>query len=290
MLWPRKSRDPIALPQRDAIVAAELAVQLDDGLFERHFQTLDEAARHHGGIEALLEALAGKQRLFAVALERESLPQFDAEAAQILLETVFSARRKLFPALAGCGSVLPVLLDELLYGGPPLAGRMQRFVDALPIVPGRDAASRKAADKLRRAARDFAAECLHFRDPLKYPLMARWVWDAGSMSGALREFVAGMAQQAKVPLDERPETYEAGRSWLAQRIEAKGIYRDVPLWIDLLLAAGYSHYFRAMTGGTLGGDFTRGLEPGEEIRKLLGIESARPGGKSRVIKAVTGEQ
>ncbi|MEW5888563.1 MAG: hypothetical protein AB1768_05865 [Pseudomonadota bacterium] len=281
MLWPGRPRSTDTV-ERDFIAPATLPVTLDEALFERHLQTLEQAAARDGGVEAYLDSLSAKQRLFAAALAPEALARFDLEAAEVLLETVFSARRRLYPLLEAMEERLPEVLEDLLYGTGALAARMTAFVEALPYPA---APARKVAAKLRRAAWDFAAECLHFRDPARYPLLARWVWDAQTMSGALREFVAGAASDARLPLDNRPETIEGARAWLAERIERRGIYRDVALWVDMVMAAAYSHYFRAMTGGTLGGDFTRGIGPEEEIKKLLGIDPARRSGKSKVVKA-----
>jgi hypothetical protein len=110
------------------------------------------------------------------------------------------------------------------------------------------------------------------------------------MSGALREFVRGGDAVERLPLDARPETFEAARRWIAAEIEAQGIYRDIPFWVDLVKAAAYAHYFRAMTGGVLGSDFTRTSGPEESVKKLLGIEPERRGGKSRVSKGVRSEE
>ncbi len=284
MLWPGRPRSTDTV-ERDFIAPATLPVTLDEALFERHLQTLEQAAARDGGVEAYLDSLLAKQRLFAAALAPEALARFDLEAAEVLLETVFCARRKLYPLLQGIEERLPETMEDLLHGAATLEARMTAFVEVLPYPGAADADPRRTAGKLRRAAWDFAAECLHFRDPARYPLLARWVWDAQTMSGALREFVAGAASDARLPLDNRPETIEGARAWLAERIERRGIYRDVALWVDMVMAAAYSHYFRAMTGGTLGGDFTRGIGPEEEIKKLLGIDPARRSGKSKVVKA-----
>lgn len=288
MLW--SNRNTPGSAQRDLIAAAPLPVEFDEALFERHLAALEEAAARDGGVEAYLASLSAKHRLFAAALEESRVAQMDLEVTESLLETVFSARRRLFPVLEAVAPRLPQLLRELLYGDQRLGERMDAFVAALPFPDAAGREVRKTAERLRRAGWDFAAECLHFRDPVRYPLLARWVWDAGTMSGALREFVPGAASVARVPLGDSPEVMEGARAWLADRIERRGIYRDVPLWVDLILAAGYSHYFRAMTGGTLGGDFTRGVGPEEEIKKLLGIDAARRGGKSKVVRTVTGDE
>lgn len=283
MLWFRK-REAAAI-ERDLIAPAELAVEFDPALFRAHMNSLIECARADGGIERYVAALAAKQQLFAEALAEDSLSRLDGGKLEILLDAVFTARRRLHPVLAEFGIESTArVMRELLYGEGDIGARMAAFVAALPIRQGEGLEARRRAARLRRAAHDFACELLHFRDPLRYPLMAYWVWDSDTMSGALREFARNPDGAEKLPLDVRPETFEGARRWLAGEIEGQGIYRDVPLWIDLVKAAAYTHYFRSMTGGVLGSDFERGSRPEEQVKKLLGIDGERRGGRSRVVR------
>jgi hypothetical protein len=261
MLWARKRQpEPPAAPA--AVVPAALAVAFDDGLFARHFKSLLAAAEDREGVEVWLDALAEKQRLLAVALGEKRLA--------VVIDLVFGARRKLGhladePALAGA---IAGLADD----GVPLEARITATLAAMPAGGDATREERRAAAKLRRAAHDLATECLHFRDPVRVPLMARWVWDRATMSGALRELVAGGEAMRELPLENVPGTYQAARLWVQERITERGIYRDVHFWADLVLASAYGHYFRAMTGGTLGADFERGTHPSEQITGLLGID------------------
>jgi hypothetical protein len=286
MLWLRKQPAgvPEALP--DTIVPVELPVQFDEARFRSHMTALLEAARVDGGIEVYVDSLGAKQRQFAELLSVDAIGKLDDAGIEALLDAVFTARRKLHPVIAEMGSAAVVeALRDLSYGRGEVSARMRDFVSRLPIRDGEGREARGRAARLRRAAHDFAAEALHFLDPIRYPLMARWVWDDGTSSGALREFVHNPDQANRLPLDTRPETFEAARTWIAGEIEAQGVYRDVPLWVDLVEAAAYTHYFRSMTGGVLGSDFGRAGGPEENIKKLLGIEPRRRGGKTRVVKA-----
>jgi hypothetical protein len=286
MLWIKKRPDATQRREPDVIAPADLAVQFDEARFRSHMTTLLEVARVDGGIDTYLGSLGAKQRLFAELLGEGAIDGLDDAGLEALLELVFTARRKLHPVIAemGCATTVAALRD-LLHGREPVAARMSDFVARLPIRGGEGREARGRAARLRRAAHDFAAEALHFVDPVRYPLMARWVWDDATSSGALREFVHKPDQVDRLPLDARPETFEAARTWMAGEIEAQGIYRDVPLWVDLVEALAYTQYFRSMTGGVLGSDFSRTGGPEENLKKLLGIESARRGGKSRVVKS-----
>ncbi|MCG6876928.1 MAG: hypothetical protein LJE97_17705 [Betaproteobacteria bacterium] len=285
MLWLRKRRDAAAEAMPDVIAPAELPVQFDEERFRSHMTMLLEVARVDGGVDTYLEALGAKQRLFSEVLAEGAIDALDHAGLEALLEAVFTARRKLQPVIAELGPAATAgALRDLLHGIEPVAARMSGFVARLPIRDGEGREARGRAARLRRAAHDFAAESLHFIDPVRYPLMARWVWDDATSSGALREFVHNPDQVDRLALDNRPETFEAARTWIAGEIEAQGIYRDVPLWVDLVEAAAYTQYFRSMTGGVLGSDFSRTGGPEENLKKLLGIEAGRRGGKSRVVR------
>jgi hypothetical protein len=284
MLWFRK-RPEAALPAvTDQIAPAELPVALDRGLFQQHFAKLLENAAQDGGIEGYLAALGAKQHAYAALIERSggglTLDDFES-----LLDLVFTARRRVFPALGALGAAqVTARVSELLWGNAPLAQRMQGFVDAMPGAAGMDRDSFRAAAKVRRAAWDFAAELVHFGDPEKYPLMSRWVWDQGTQSGALREFIRGSDGAMEIPVANSPESFEGARKWLAERIGEEGVYRDVHFWIDLVQAQAYTTYFRSVTEGGLGADFGRGTPAHEQVKKLLGIDPPRADGRRRVKK------
>ncbi len=288
MLWFKKQLETAAHggSPTEVIVPAEPSLPFDADLFARHFRELNQIAELDAGIEAYLESLRAKQRLFAQTLAQPALDALTLDKIEMLLETVFSARRRLYPALAELGEAGTVAaVRALLYGPGPLAERMAAFVAAMPVAEAEDREAKKAAHKLRRAAHDFGAELLHFMSPEQYPLMTRWVWDQSTVSGALREFIRGNDAMVDIPLGTSPEMFEGVRQWMADRIAEQGIYRDVPLWIDLMLAQGYGHYFRSMAEGLLSADFGRSGGPEEHIKKFLGIDPVRRGG-SRVKKVL----
>lgn len=282
--WPKRVEKgaPVAL---DDIAPTQLPVELDSVLFKLHFGRLLETTALDGGIEGYLGALGAKQRGFAAALAGERSERLTLSGIEALLDRVFTARRRIFSAIEALGEArVGALIENLVQGADSLAPRMQAFVDAMPGATGTDRESIKAAAKLRRAAWDFAAELVHFADPVRYPLMTRWVWDRTTQSGALREFVRGGDALLEISFTNEPAQFEAGRGWLAECIAGEGIYRDVPLWIDLTLAQAYTTYVRSMTDGSLGADFGRGAPAHEQLKKLLGIDVARANGRTRVRK------
>jgi hypothetical protein len=279
----KKTAVPATPAVAEAVPPAALPLPLDEAAFRRHFDALLAGAEQDGGIEAYLAALGAKVAVFAALRERvRTAPPLldDLEAA---LALVFTARRRLYPALEALGAETGLRIRELWFGSAAPAQRLQQFVDAMPGAGAADRASIKAAAKLRRAAWDFAAELLHYGDPLRYPLMTRWVWDQATQSGALRELVRGSDSIRELPFSNDPGVFEGARCWLAEQLAAQGIYRDEELWVDLLQAQAYLGYFRSMTEGSLGADFGRGVPAQEQLKRLLGIDAA-PGTRPDRVK------
>jgi len=284
MLWFKKQPDsPVPAGEADTIVPAALSVALDPRQFQQHFAQLGRQAEDGAGLEDLLTSLQAKSQLFSGLLNAEALPSLSMDGIEALLETVFSARRRVFPALQALGvEGTREAIHALLYGDIALVERLQKFSEIVPLDETADKETRKQAAKNRRAAFDFGAEMLHFNNPVKYPLMTRWVWDQNTVSGALREFIRGNDSLPDVPLGNSPEMFEGARAWLAEQIAEQGLYKDVPFWIDLVLAQAYSEYFRSMAEGMLSADFGRGITPQEQLKKFLGIDAERKTGQSRV--------
>ena len=285
MLWFRRPPEASrGVGAREIVAPASLEVKFDERTFGQKFAVLVEQLGQGGGVDPYLESLAGKSRLFQAALTEEALERLDVVELRTLLETVMPARKRLWPVLerAGIGVVMPAM-RRLLYGSAELEERLTAFVAELPVDRATDV---KAAKKLERAAHDFAAELLHFRDPERYPLMTRWVWDQTTHSGAMREFVKGGDTLSAVPLGTSPGVYEAGRVWVAEQLAGQGLYREPYFVVDLFLAHAYADYMRAMSSGMglMNADFGGSADPLEPVKKLLGIDSARRR-ESRIRKA-----
>lgn len=256
-------------------------ITFDEQRLERQFAAFVSLAEAGPGLTAYVEGLEAKHRRYARALDASQLAGLGLDDARALLETAFTARRKLYPFFEQMGAAaLRGALAALIRGSAPADVRIAAFCAALPFPAAEGREARMRSRKLRGAAQDFAAELLHFGDPQAHPLMTRWVWDANTSSGALRELMDVPESTARIALEATPETHAAARDWIVARVSAQGIYRDQHWWTDLLLAMAYVEYFRAMAGGALGSDFMRASTPDEQLRKLLGIEPERE--RSRV--------
>ncbi|MEY2343070.1 hypothetical protein AB4090_13300 [Acidithiobacillus sp. IBUN Pt1247-S3] len=257
--------------QGESVAPAKLPIDLDVGLLKKSFYELEEALEGQQGLSELIAMLEEKGKVFRTILS--GIEQgLDEEQMRALVESMFTARRKLWPTLQELGpQVVSSAIEDLLAGHGDLNQRMQRFQEAIP-----------AQGKAQRALRDMAAELLHFMNPEAYPLMTRWVWDQGTSSGAVREFVRGGDYITDFPLGESPEMFEGVREWMRQGLSELGVYRDLPYLIDVLLAYQYSQYLRAMAEGFLRSDFGGQSDFIEQIHKLLGVETQRRMGGSRV--------
>lgn len=289
MAWFRRppEEEGRAARRTDSVVPAALELPFDEVLFGRIFDDLKRHMEIDAGAEAYLQALDSKHDLFAQLLGQDEFHGLSMAEVEGLLAYVFTARRRVFPAFEAMG--LPSVnraIDQLLHGEQDLAARLEAFAGRIQIPADLDREARRQGQKLRRAMRDFGAELLHFSRPAVYPLMARWVWDPATVSGALREFIRGHEQMDAIPLGAAPEIFEGVRVWLGNLLQAQGLYRDIEWWVDLVEAEAYSSYFRAMAQGMLSADFGRSGGPDEHLKKFLGIDSAWPGRHARVKKTV----
>lgn len=259
--------------KRAGIEPVALEVELDKGIAETKLRALLAEMDERGGPQPFVDALRRKHELFAAALPLEGAIDLGREEFITLLDCVFPARRKLASVFEETEySVILEAVRRLLEEEASVEQRIREFCGLVP--PDRK--------KPRRAIWDLAAELLHFRSPETVPLMARWVWDTNTGSGALREFIRGNDALPDVALDARPGTFEAARQWLAEVLAENGFYRDLPYMIDLLLAQAYSDYVKAMSSGIalIDAEFGGRQDPLELLLKLLGIDSRARGGKS----------
>jgi hypothetical protein len=129
---------------------------------------------------------------------------------------------------------------------------------------------------------------LHHTDPERYPAMTRWVWDAGTNTGVLREIWHGEeVDHMTIDVPSTYETFIALRAELAQFLTQQGVFRDVIHYVDLLAAQVYASYLNEQGGSYLRADFANGPEPMLHVKRLLGLDGVDARGRSR-LKAADG--
>ena len=103
--------------------------------------------------------------------------------------------------------------------------------------------------------------------------MCRWVWDAGSNTGALREIWHGdRVDEMTIEVADGYATFLALRQELSQFLNDNGVFRDTLYYVDLLLAQVYADYICARGGTYLRTDFSAPEDPMQFVRRLLGLD------------------
>lgn len=191
-----------------------------------------------------------------------------------------TVRRRVGPYLAADRfDALRASIVRLLRGREDTAtadARLAQFCAAFP------------EDREHRWVRDFAAEMLHNVDPERYPLMQRWVWDARSNTGVIREIWHGEdVDRMTLDVPERYETFVALREELSGYLTQNGVFRDVLFYVDVLTAQVYADYIGERGGTYLRTDFATPEDPMLHARRILGLDGVDAAGRSR-LKAVDG--
>jgi hypothetical protein len=238
-------------------------------------------SEEHGGIERYVEALRLKS-----AMVREALA--DGKARSVELGTFKALCALMTPVRRRIGSHLASPAFE------HLRGELARLLEGLEDTTTTDrrlAAFCAAfpADRQHRWVRDLAAESLHNVDPERYPLMCRWVWDADTRTGVVREiWHAAEGDYADIEVADGYDTFVVLREELAQFLSANGVFRDVVYYVDLLVAHVYAGYVSEQGGAYLRADFNAPEDPMHHTRRLLGLDGVDARGRTR-LKSVDGE-
>jgi hypothetical protein len=213
-------------------------------------------------IGAVAELLSQKRSLLAPALEADALRHANAAAVRPILARVFATRRRSDEILVTVGApALSNAIGELVHGSEPLATRFQRFDAGLP---GLD-------DPIRR---ELAGECLHFADPERHWLWARWMWDPVAKTGSLPllmvegfDFSGADAGAVYLRVGDATSAVVATADELGFRR-----MRANPFAVDVYLAAIYGIYLYTITRLRMTQEFNRVIpQLPDLVRRLLGV-------------------
>ena len=265
-----------------SIAAAERPrLELSGPKLARAFETLVSGSEEHGGIERYVVALRAKSALFREALGDGRAGGVDAATFRTLCAHLATVRRRVGPHLeAAPFAELRARMARLLEGSEDATradARIAQFCDGFGAETAKG-----------RWVRDLAAEILHNVDPERYPLMCRWVWDAGTDTGVLREiWHAADPDRIVIGIPDGHATFVMLREELAQFLSANGVFRDPLQYVDLLTAQAYAGYICEHGGAYLRTDFATPEDPLLHTRRLLGLEGVDGSGRSR-LKAADG--
>ncbi|HET7298026.1 MAG TPA: hypothetical protein VFI89_04875 [Burkholderiales bacterium] len=238
-------------------------------------ESLVARSEEQGGVEVYVEALKIKSAMFRAALDGElSLKEFREICAH--MSTV---RRRIgqyaqphwFEEMKGRVGALFSSHDT-----STTDSRLLQFCAAFPD------------DREHRWVRDLAAELLHYADPERYPLMTRWVWDARTNTGVLREIWHGDdVDSISIDVPDGYATFLVLRQELSEYLTTNGVFRDVLFYADVLMAQVYAGYIGERGGTYLRADFATPEDPMLHTRRILGLEGVNQDGRSR-LKALDG--
>ena len=231
-------------------------------------EALVSRADGQGGVEAYVEALKIKSALFRDALDGElSLKEFRTICAH--MSTV---RRRIGQyAQPHWFEEMRKRIAGLFEGREETDERIRRFCATFPD------------DREHRWVRDLAAELLHYADPERYPLMTRWVWDARTNTGVLREIWHGDdVDSIGIDVPDGYATFLVLRQELSEYLTANGVFRDVLFYVDVLMAQVYAGYIGERGGTYLRADFATPEDPMLHARRILGLDGISPSGKTKL--------
>ena len=236
-------------------------------------------SEEHGGIERYVDAVKLKNSMFRQALAGGAVDDLDLETFKGLCTFMATVRRRIGHWLTG--DAYPDLHDgmrDLFAEDGDVDARIDAFCVRFP------------QDKKHRWVRDLAAELLHNADPERYPLMNRWVWDAASNTGVLREIWHGdNVDHMTIGVADGYGTFVMLREELSQFLSGEGFFRDVLQYVDILCAQAYAQYICEQGGSYLRADFSAPEDPMQHTRRLLGLDGVRPGSGKTRLKSIDGE-
>jgi hypothetical protein len=232
-----------------------------------------------GGIERYVDAVRLKSAVFQQALVENDVAELDLETFKGLCTFMSTVRRRIGAWLNEDAFVeMRAGIVELFDDAEHIENRLNRFCGRFPN------------DKKHRWVKDLAAELLHNADPERVPLMNRWIWDAKSNTGVIREIWHGEnVDHMTIPVDDGYGTYIMLREELSQFLSENGIFRDVLFYVDVLCAQIYAQYICEQGGSYLRADFTAPEDPMQHTRRLLGLDGVQPGDGRTRLKAINGE-
>lgn len=259
-------------------------LELSGPRLARSLARLAAGCEAQGGIERYVDAVKLKSALFRDALgERgERAAMLEAETFKGLCPFMATVRRRVARWLEQ--PAFDALRDEL--------AQLVRGIDDTATTDGRLAAfgAGMGCDDQQRWVRDLGAELLHNIAPERYPLMNRWVWDATTNTGVIREiWFAEEVDHARIDVPDGYATFLALREELSQYLTQNGFFRDITHYVDLLCAQIYAEYICEQGGSYLRTDFTADEDPLQYTRRLLGLDGVKAGSGRTRLKTIDGE-
>jgi len=269
------------LSKREVLAEAQRPhLDLSGPRLERALGRLAAACEDQGGLERFVEALKLKSALFRQALEQDPA-SLEASTFKQLCAFMATVRRRIGPWLEepSFNEVRGALVELLAARADTATTDARIAAFCTSFTDG----------SKERWVRDLAAEVLHNVDPERFPLMTRWVWDAGANTGVIREiWHAPDVDHMTIGVHDRYDTFLVLREELSQYLAQQGFFRDVTWYADLLCAQVYAEYISEQGGSYLRTDFAAEEDPVLHTRRLLGLDGVQAGSGRTRLKTIDG--
>ena len=254
-------------------------LDLSGAVLAEALRTLIAGTEALGGVERYVEAVKLKSAMFKEAFENgaAALTRLQFLPLCAFMPTV---RRRIAPYLdeRGFARIRDGMIALTHGDAASCDKRVETFCALFPD------------DREHRFISDLAGEVLHNVDPGRYPMMARWIWDAKANTGVIRELWHGEdVDHMSIPAADGYATFLTLREELAEYLTENGVFKDVIWYVDMLCAQTYANYICSQGGSYLRTDFSAPQDPMEHTRRLLGLDGVRPGSSRSRLKAVDGE-
>jgi len=254
-------------------------LDLSGEMLRAALQVMIAGSEDQGGIERYIDAVKLKNAMFRQALVENDVAELDLETFKGLCTFMATVRRRISEWLnEDAFVVMHGRIVELFDDDEHIENRIGRFCDYFPN------------DKKHRWVKDLAVELLHNADPERVPLMNRWIWDAKSNTGVIREIWHGDdVDHITIPVADGYGTYVILREEMSQFLSDNGFFRDVLFYVDVLCAQIYAQYICEQGGSYLRADFQAPEDPMQHTRRLLGLDGVQPGDGRTRLKSINGE-
>ncbi|MFP5361867.1 MAG: hypothetical protein ACLGI5_03970 [Thermoleophilia bacterium] len=217
-------------------------------------------------IAAIVRGLQDKARLFADRLGEDAIGRADEAVLREVLGCVFVARRKASAVLgARPASDLRDVIAALLYGDGAAGERLDAFCAQIELP--------------QACAAELGGELLHFTQPERHWLCSRFVYNAGTRTGALPLLVS---EDYELDADTVADSYERigvaiGALDGSAETSSFRVGGGGPLATDLFLACVYGVYMNTVLGLKMSQEFNALIPPLPQLaRRLLGTQRMVP--------------
>ena len=222
-------------------------------------------------LSRICQEVEAKSLWFRQKLVRDAFGELSHEDFGAILRRVFATRGKTRKSLEGIDwPRMRAGLEALLFGADEVQDRLQSFVGDL------HSQDETLAENLLT---DFATELLHFSQPDRYWLWARWMWDARTRTGALPLVTTAAYDLSGETIGEIYPKVGRAIAFVHEVGESAGFQRisHTVFGTDVFLSCVYAIYTYTVLRIRMTKEFNKVMPMLPELsRRLLGVYERAP--------------